>query len=73
MNENKCKIKLSWTTTIWPKWQIVIPKEIRDKLNLNHWDSVTILLKDDKFIWIVKNDDLKELFEYIKSEWDQME
>jgi len=72
MDENKCKIKLCWTTSIWPKWQIVIPKEIRDNLNLNHWDSVTILLKDDKFIGIVKNDDLKELFEYIKSEWVQM-
>lgn len=73
MYENKCSIKLCGTTTIWPKWQLVIPKEIRDKLNISHWDSLTILLKDDKFIWIVKNDDLNELFEYVKSEWNNVE
>lgn len=72
MNIDKCSIKLCWTTTIWPKWQIIIPKEIRDKLNLNPWDSITILLKDDKYIWIVKNDDLTELLEYVKSEWNQL-
>ncbi len=73
MNIKKCKMKLYWTTTIWPKWQLVIPKEIRDKLNISTWDSMTIILKDDKFIWIIKNDDLKDLLEYIKNEWIDLE
>jgi AbrB family looped-hinge helix DNA binding protein len=64
---NTCDLKLFWTTNVWTKWQIVIPKEIRDKLNINPWDSISIVLKDDKFIWLIKNQDLTELMEYIKS------
>lgn len=73
MKKHKCKIKLYWTTNIWPKWQLVIPKEIRDMLNISPWDSMTILLKDDKFIWILKNDDLKDLLDYMKTEWIEIE
>jgi len=73
MDKQECKIKLYGTTTIWPKWQLVIPKEIRNKLNINSWDSMTIILKDDKFIGIIKNEDIKELFEYIKNEWVKLE
>lgn len=68
MKKNKCVIKLYWTTTIWPKWQVVIPKEVRNILNLNTWDSISVLIKDDKFIWMVKNEDISELMEYIESE-----
>lgn len=68
MKEKKCEIKLYWTTTIWPKWQLVIPKEIRDKLWLNSGDSMSIILKDDKFIWILRNQDINELMEYVQSE-----
>lgn len=64
-----CNMKLFWTTTVWPKGQIVIPKEIRDKLNILPWDSMTVVLKDDKFIWIIKNENMKELLEYLKNEW----
>lgn len=67
MKNITCGIKLFWTTNVWSKGQIVIPKEIRDKLNINPWDSMSIILKDDKFIWLIKNQDLTELMEYIKS------
>lgn len=71
----KCtsKMKLHWTTTIWPKWQIVIPKEVRDMLKLSPWDSLTIVTKDDVAIAMIKNEDIKELFDYIKSEWIVLE
>ena len=68
MKEKKCNINLYWTTNIWPKWQLVIPKEIRDKLELNTGDSMSIILKDDKFIWILRNKDVSELMEYIENE-----
>lgn len=68
MKKNFCDIKLLWTVTIGPKWQIVIPKEIRDKLALESGDSMSVLLKDDKFIWLVRNKDLNELMEFVNSE-----
>ncbi|MFA5917361.1 MAG: AbrB/MazE/SpoVT family DNA-binding domain-containing protein [Candidatus Gracilibacteria bacterium] len=67
MQEKLCDIKLYGTTNIGPKGQIVIPKEIRDKLNLNPGDSITILLKDDKYVGLVKNQDVRELIEYVNS------
>lgn len=73
MNKHECKMKLYGTATIGPKWQIVIPKEARDRLNLNPGDSVTIITKDDMALAIIKNEDIKELFEYAKSEWIQLE
>lgn len=72
MTNKKCKIKLCWTTNIWPKWQLVIPKELRDKLDIKPGNSMIIILKDDKFIWILKNDDLWELLEYAKNEWIEL-
>ena len=62
-------LKVIWTTTVWPKWQIVIPKEIRNTLNINPWDNLVVLMKDWKYIWLVKNDNIWELMKYITSEW----
>lgn len=68
-----CKMKLCGTTTIGPKGQIVIPKEARDILNLNPGDSVTLVLKEDKALVIIKNENIQELFDYIKAEWIKLE
>jgi AbrB family looped-hinge helix DNA binding protein len=69
-----CKtMKLHGTTTIWPKGQIVIPKEVRDILKLSPWDSVAIITKDDKAVAIIKKENIQELLEYMKSEWIELE
>jgi AbrB family looped-hinge helix DNA binding protein len=73
MWKEKCKMKLHGTTTVWPKWQIVIPKEVRDILNISPWDSVALITKDDKAVAIIKNENIQELFEYMKSEWITLE
>lgn len=62
-------LKVVWTTTVWPKWQIVIPKEIRDCLWINSWDNMVVLMKNEKFIGLVKNDDIWDLMKYVTSEW----
>ena len=61
-------LKVVWTTTVWPKWQIVIPKEIRDTLDINPWDNMVVLMKDWKYIGLVKNDNIGDLMKYITSE-----
>jgi len=70
---NKWKVKICSTSSVGPKWQVVIPKEIRDKIGINTWDKVVILLRNDKFVWIVKANDLTNLLEYAKAEWIEIE
>jgi AbrB family looped-hinge helix DNA binding protein len=68
MHECLNNIKLQWVVTVWHKWQIVIPKEIREKIKINTGDSLAIILKDDKYVWLIKNEDISDLYKYIKSE-----
>lgn len=65
-------LKIVWLTTIWPRWQLVIPKEVRDKLWLENWDNMVVLMKDNKFLWLVKNDNIWDLMKYITSEWAEI-
>ena len=68
MNKKTCNMKLCWIVTIWPKWQIVIPKDVREKLGLETWNTLAVILKDDKYIWFVKNEDIGDVMKYIESE-----
>jgi AbrB family looped-hinge helix DNA binding protein len=61
-------LKLCSTVTIWPKGQIVIPKEVRETMNLNQWDSLVLFLKSGKFIWLLRNDDLDEITNFIEAQ-----
>lgn len=61
-------MKLYWIVTVWPKGQIVIPKDLREKLNLETGASLAVILKDDKYMWFVKNEDMWALMTYIQSE-----
>ncbi len=73
MENKKCKMKLHWTTTVWPKGQVVIPKEVRDLLNIKPGDSITIITKDNKAIAMIKNEDIKDFFDFVKSEGIELE
>ena len=68
MLEKIIKLKVVGTTSMWSRWQIVIPKEIRDKLWLETWDNMVVLIKDNKYIGLVKNDNIWDLMKYITSE-----
>ena len=73
MKEKCCVMKLYWVVTIWAKWQIVIPKEIREKLSIWPRDTMVVLLKDDKYVWLVKNEDINEIMEYVSNINDKKE
>ena len=68
MLKKMINLKVVWTTTVWPKGQIVIPKEIRDTLDINPWDNMVVLMKDWKHVGLVKNDNIWDLMKYITSE-----
>lgn len=61
-------LRICWTWSIWSKWQIVIPKEVREILGMESWDSVSFLLKDEKFLGIVPNNSIELIVQYIESE-----
>jgi len=65
-------LKVVGTTSMWTRGQIVIPKEIRDKLNLEPGDNMVVLMKNNKYIWLVKNDNIWDLMKYITSEWAEI-
>ena len=72
--KKNCVIKLWGTMTIWSKWQIVIPKNIRDAIELAPWDEVAMLYStENKHISIIKNDDINKLFEHAKTQWITIE
>ncbi len=60
-------IKIHWTVTIWPKWQIVLPKGLRETLGVSPWDSLCLLLKDNRYLGLVRNEDVSYLIEYINA------
>ena len=61
-------IKLGWVVTVWPKGQIIIPKDVRDEVWISPWDRVAVLIKNGKFVWIVKNEHMWEIMEYMNVE-----
>lgn len=53
-------MKIEWTATIWIKWQIVIPKNVRDKFDLDVWDDL-VVLSSKRWIMLVKSENLKDM------------
>lgn len=59
--------KIHWTVTLWPKSQVVIPKDIRDVLWLEPWDNLVAITKLDKAVVLIKSDNLLEFVDYVKN------
>lgn len=62
------KIRLCGTAIVGTKGQIVIPKDVRDKLGLQPDTGVTIVVKDERAVALIRNDDLLSLIEYARAE-----
>lgn len=46
--------------TLWAKWQIVIPKEARDKLHVWPWDKVVLIIEDGRLM-IINPDGIQQM------------
>lgn len=56
------------TVTVGSKGQVVIPKEVRDMLNLNEGDNLLTITKYGKFVGFVKTEEIQQFIELLKSE-----
>ena len=45
-------LKIYWVTKIWPKWQIIIPKESREDLKIDTWVVYNISIIGKQWFWI---------------------
>lgn len=59
--------KIHGTATLWPKSQVVVPKEVRDIMWINPWDDLVIITKSDKAVVFIKADNLTEFMDYVEN------
>jgi AbrB family looped-hinge helix DNA binding protein len=51
--------------TVGTKWQIVIPKEARDKIRVNPWDKVVLVIEDGKMM-ILNPQDVQTMIQLLQ-------
>ena len=61
-------MKMWGNVTVGPKGQIVIPKEVRDLLDIHPWDSLVTISKWNIAVWFIKNGDMQSIMEYMQEE-----
>jgi len=64
----KCSLKIAGLVTVWPKGQIVIPKDIRDAMQVETGTQLVLVIKDGEHLGLIKNENIEELKKYIESE-----
>lgn len=62
------EMRMHASVTVGAKGQVVIPKEVRDMLNLNEGDNLLTITKYGKFVGFIKTEDLEEFVELIRAE-----
>lgn len=61
-------VKMHGSVTVGTKGQIVIPKDVRDMLDIGEGDTLMTMTKYGKFVGFIKAEDMEEFIELLKSE-----
>lgn len=64
--------KIVWNVVVWPKWQVVIPKILRDEMGIIPWDNLICISKEGKWIVLIKADTVLEFIDYVRSELEEV-
>jgi len=62
-----CALPTITYATLWAKWQIVIPKEARDKLHVWPWDKVVLIIEDGRMM-VINPDGVQYMIKVLQ-EW----
>lgn len=62
------EMKIHGKVTVWPKSQIVIPKDVRTLIDIKPGDDLMIVSKWNMAIAMVKSDDVQKFLQYMNSE-----
>ncbi len=65
ISKEKFIIDERWEISIWTKYQFVIPADIRKQLEINPWDNLIILCASERWLWLIKNDNIDFLLNYL--------
>ncbi len=63
-----CGVKMHGSVTVGTKWQIVIPKDVRDMLDISEGDTLMTMTKYGKFVGFIKAEDMTDFIELLKTE-----
>ena len=61
-------VKMHGSVTVGTKGQIVIPKDVRDMLDIAEGDTLMTMTKYGKFVGFIKSEDIEEFIDLLKSE-----
>ena len=61
-------VKMHGSVTVGTKGQIVIPKDVRDMLDITEWDTLMTMTKYGKFVGFIKAEDMSAFIDLLKSE-----
>ncbi len=64
----ECGVKMHGSVTVGTKGQIVIPKDIRDMLEITEGDTLMTMTKYGKFVGFIKTEDMQDFIDLLKQE-----
>ncbi|MDD2917098.1 MAG: AbrB/MazE/SpoVT family DNA-binding domain-containing protein [Candidatus Gracilibacteria bacterium] len=67
----ECGVRMFGSVTVGTKGQVVIPKEVRETLDINPGDALVVVTKHGKAIGMIKADDMEVFMEYMQREMEK--
>ncbi len=64
-------VKMHGKVSVWPKSQIVVPKNVRELLHIKPGDDLMVITKGDIAIGMIKSDDVQKFLQYVHAELEK--
>lgn len=61
-------VQIFGNVTVWAKWQIVIPNEVRKLIWVHSGDTLMVMVKHGKAIWLIKSDEFEQFVSMMQEE-----